>query len=256
MEIIAPKVIFMAYGRAGLEVYEKHLAPMFDKKDIFVITYASDDNRILIEGLLKNNQRFTTDTIKSDILFDEVKSFQPSIIISMHFRDLIPKRYLEMVNFRAMNLHPSLLPKYAGCFATMWALIEGEVETGVTYHLMNERFDKGNILHQTKIQIQNTDTGESLYNKAIDVAVDSFPKALELLLNGSLGTEQMPGEHYYPRVVPFNGIIDKEWPEQKIKRFIRAFNFKGLKGAILINDGREIEIQSHDEYLRVLKGIN
>ena len=59
-----------------------------------------------------------------------------------------------------INLHPSLLPYYKGCFSSVWALINNEKETGITYHILTSDVDKGNILIQEKIKNVDNDLKE------------------------------------------------------------------------------------------------
>ena len=47
--------------------------------------------------------------------------FEPDLICSIYYRNIINKRLIDIVNGRAFNLHPSLLPKYRGCSSLTWA---------------------------------------------------------------------------------------------------------------------------------------
>ena len=58
-----------------------------------------------------------------------------------------------------MNLHPSLLPEYKGCFSCPWTIINGERKTGITFHEITEGIDSGNILQQHEVGILDNETG-------------------------------------------------------------------------------------------------
>jgi len=80
---------------------------------------------------------------------------------------LIPPAILQAFPGRIINIHPALLPKYGG--KGMYgervhrAVIEaGEVESGITIHLVNERYDEGKILFQARCPVEPGDTPESL----------------------------------------------------------------------------------------------
>ena len=56
----------------------------------------------------------------------EIVENKEGLLLSIHYRFIIKKEILECFNGRSINLHPSLLPKYKGCFSSVWALINDE----------------------------------------------------------------------------------------------------------------------------------
>lgn len=143
-------------------------------------------------------------------------------ICSIYYRNLISEKVLKCVNYRAMNLHPSLLPEYKGCSSLTWAMIEGEAKTGFSYHYIQRDFDTGNILLQEEIEILPFDLQLNLYQRVMFFALTKFPEALELLLSGCEGIPQENGGQYFYRGAPYNGQIDENWSFDKKERFIRA----------------------------------
>ena len=78
--------------------------------------------------------------------------FNSKVIVCAGYMFLIAKeQILEKI---IINTHPSLLPKYRGLHSLAWAILNGEKEIGFTIHLMNEKIDDGDILHQWKIKNQ------------------------------------------------------------------------------------------------------
>ncbi len=65
----------------------------------------------------------------------------------------------------AVNLHGSLLPRYRGRAVAFWPLYHGDDETGVTAHLLTERWDAGPIVEQRRVPIAGDDTMHDLYRK-------------------------------------------------------------------------------------------
>ncbi len=104
-----------------------------------------------------------------------------SILLSARFPLKIPRlvfgRYLY-----ALNIHPTLLPKYRGRYLEP-ILIAGENESGVTLHLIDEEYDTGAIVHQVRFPVGNFDTVSSLLRKASDMESNLVLKGLELILN-------------------------------------------------------------------------
>ncbi|MBT8485789.1 MAG: hypothetical protein HKO59_08815 [Phycisphaerales bacterium] len=86
----------------------------------------------------------------------------------------------EQINASASssNIHWSLLPKYAGCHPLYWALRNGERETGVTIHQINEDYDAGPILLRTAIPIAAGETAADLRPRCRDVSRRLFRRYL------------------------------------------------------------------------------
>lgn len=97
---------------------------------------------------------------------------QPDFIIVAGYGKLLPVNWLYLPKIAAINMHPSLLPQYAGRFPVEWAILRGESQTGVSTIKMNEKFDKGELLLQKPIPLLPTDTKEQLYKKLFDLGGD------------------------------------------------------------------------------------
>ena len=105
-------------------------------------------------------------------------------IILAGFLWLIPKCLIEAFPGKIINIHPALLPKYGGkgMFGhhVHRAVIEaGEGESGITIHLVNEEYDKGQILFQAKCDIGKEDTPETLAQKVHQLEYQHFPRVIE-----------------------------------------------------------------------------
>jgi len=74
---------------------------------------------------------------------ERVVALEPDFLFSAMFRQMLKPPLLEAPRRGALNLHPSLLPKFRGRAPINWVLVEGETETGVTLHYMVEKADRG-----------------------------------------------------------------------------------------------------------------
>lgn len=108
------------------------------------------------------------------------------VIVLAGFLLLIPPFLITHFNQRIVNLHPSLLPKYGG--KGMYgkkvhqAVLEnGEQETGITIHLVNEHFDEGKQLAQYKVSVDETDTVENIEQKVRKLELTYFAPEIEKL---------------------------------------------------------------------------
>src|SRR5215218_4844211 len=71
---------------------------------------------------------------------------------------VLPKEILALPRELGVNFHDALLPKYAGTYATTWALIYGEKTHGVTWHEMTDHVDAGRILKQQAVDVSEDET--------------------------------------------------------------------------------------------------
>ena len=221
-------------------------------ENIYCVTYNTEGNALLIEFLQKRGIGFIVGSIKTKIVYERIKDFSPDYIASIHFRDIIPIEIINLANEGTFNIHPSLLPKYKGCFSSCWALINDEMETGVTFHSINEKIDCGDILWQSKILINENDTGYTLFHRLISEALINFKPFVENLIHNKIKPIKMPsGGQYYGRKVPFNGFINPSWDNRKIEQFIKAMFFPPFRGAVIQHEGQEIEINTYEEYLSI-----
>lgn len=91
--------------------------------------------------------------INSDEVSQAVKQVCPDLCVIAHFERLIREPILSMPKLGFINLHPSLLPNYRGMAPQHWPIINGEKETGITIHYVDEGTDTGNIIVQRRIPL-------------------------------------------------------------------------------------------------------
>lgn len=251
------KVIFCGFGRAGLECFYQLVANYnLNTKNIIVFTHDVKENECFIKHLNENNINYSFSKIND--CYELLSNFSPNYLISIYYRYIIKKNILEIVDYKAMNSHPSLLPKYRGTKSSVWAILNGEVKTGITYHYINEKIDDGNIILQKKLEILDNDTAYSLYNKLISLFVANFCNAFDKLQNKDLGYKQRGAVSYYKRELPFGGIMkfeDVTFSEAKL--FVRSMYFPPYTGAVfLTKNGKKVEIKDLKDlhkYKNILK---
>lgn len=212
------KLFLCAYQKVGCEVLN-HILHRQDIADLAVFTHESPTHvqslSACADGALV--WQTTASVNKSDVW-----PFQPDIIASVYYRNIIKPQVIESVSGKVFNLHPSLLPKYRGCSSLTWALINGDDVAGVTYHYIDAGVDTGNIILQAAMQIGPDDTQAGLYNRAMDLGAQFWPAAFELVKTGFAGVEQVGLASHHPRGAPYDGEIQEEWTHVQVKRFIRA----------------------------------
>jgi amino acid adenylation domain-containing protein len=108
------------------------------------------------------------------------------VLFSLFNDNILPADVLATAKRWAINLHDSLLPRYAGLNAPTWALLHGEQRHGVTWHLMNEGIVRGDVLLQTDFAIPADCDALGLQLLCIESAVSSFAHLLSDLESGNL----------------------------------------------------------------------
>ena len=95
---------------------------------------------------------------------DGVRDLQPDCLFSVLFGYRVPPAWLEVPRWRALNVHPALLPWNAGCHPNVWPLVDGS-PAGTTLHVMEPAFDTGAIIAQEEVPTYPDDTALSLYRR-------------------------------------------------------------------------------------------
>lgn len=131
---------------------------------------------------------FTKQHLTSDKLLLDLQNNNIDGIILAGFMQLIPSSLIQAFPDAILNIHPSLLPKYGG--KGMYgehvhkAVIDaGEKESGITVHVVNERYDEGRIVLQEKILLEPDETPESLAAKIHELEYLHYPRAIETIFN-------------------------------------------------------------------------
>jgi methionyl-tRNA formyltransferase len=176
---------------------------------------------------------------------ENLAALEPGLICVSCFSRIIPPALLNLPPHGAINLHPSLLPRYRGPAPLFWQFKNGETHGGVTVHFMNERLDAGDILLQEPVPFPDGMTaGEALHALA-QAGSGLVVRALDLIRRGDppRTPQPEPQSTYYP--VPSRA--DYELTARGSAR--RAFNF--IRGA---GDG-PFEIRAGGEIFRVKEAI-
>lgn len=95
------------------------------------------------------------------------------------FGQLLGPNFLSIPGLVSINLHPSLLPRYRGPGPIPWAIINGERETGVTVQKVEKELDKGGIILQKKVPINDLETAADLERRLSRLGAELLGEAIE-----------------------------------------------------------------------------
>jgi methionyl-tRNA formyltransferase len=157
---------------------------------------------------------------------------------------LVPADAIATPPLGIVNGHPSLLPRYRGPFPVAWAVRNGETEIGLSYHLMDDRFDTGNVLAQAPVPLSDEDTEETLYAKVEETAPALLATVFDRLAKGDRGDPQEGGE-YQSGFGEDYLYVDPAQTAAEVHRQARAWSFVpaiGDRGPVLDRPGGRVRL--------------
>jgi len=100
------------------------------------------------------------------------------LVVLAGFMRVLHAPMLKAFPRRIINIHPALLPKFAGLEAWKQALVAGEQITGCTVHYVDEKIDHGEIIAQRQVPILPADTAESLHARIQIAERELYPAVI------------------------------------------------------------------------------
>ncbi len=147
--------------------------------------------------------------LKNKEFIDYFSGVYPDLAVVAAFGQILPREILEIPKMGCINVHPSLLPKYRGAAPINWALIRGEVKTGVTIMLMDEGMDTGDILTQEETIIEPMETFGNLNDRLAVMGARLLLATIEMFASGN-STRRLQDASlatYAPRLTKKDGLI-------------------------------------------------
>ena len=129
---------------------------------------------------------FQPERIKREEAIEHILSWNPDLIVTAAFGQIIPEKLLFTPKYKAINVHASLLPKYRGAAPIHQSIIQGEKETGITIMYMVKELDAGDILTQAKVPIEVNDTVGSLHDKLSLAGKELLIETIKKIEEGSI----------------------------------------------------------------------
>lgn len=122
--------------------------------------------------------------LKDENFISELKNINADLQIVVAFR-MLPEVVWNMPKHGTYNLHGSLLPKYRGAAPINWAIINGEMESGVTSFKLKHEIDTGNMLLQERTEITDNMTAGDLHDKLMTLGANVILKTVQTIESGN-----------------------------------------------------------------------
>lgn len=136
--------------------------------------------------LKKNNINFfiVNDNINNNKNLDLIKKFEPDIILSLTANQIFKDSLLSIPKICSLNLHTSLLPSYRGLMPSFWVMKNNEKYSGVSVFIIDKQIDTGNILCQSKFNIEDL-THYELIKKSKKIGVECIISSIIKVLDNN-----------------------------------------------------------------------
>ena len=109
-------------------------------------------------------------TGKMGSYYEQIAALEPEMILVIGWYYMIPEKIRKIAAKGCVGMHASLLPKYRGGAPLVWAIINGEEKTGLTFFYLEDGVDNGDIIAQHEIEIKESETIKDINDKVTDSA--------------------------------------------------------------------------------------
>ncbi len=204
---------FLPYERTALSPLRLWIKNIFAPSDFYVIAASKKIPMIDVKSV--NSPKFRK----------FIRNSRADIVIFGSWGEKICKKTFDTPKIATINVHPAMLPKYRGANPYMMTIANGEAKSGVTFHLVNEYFDRGAILLQKEVPILQDDTGYFLKLRTCQIARNSVKELFEGIENASIiPIEQDESQaSYYKRVGAKEVLVNFNMTSQEIYNKVRGF---------------------------------
>lgn len=224
--MISPRRLKWAFGGCkpqGQLVLSSLLNEGLVPEFIALLDEIPDEEKSVFESLAKSHSiRFFT----TQNLSEETETLETlDLLLTCRF-SLLKKSVFARPRLGSVNIHSSLLPAYRGVHPVTWAIVNGESETGISIHKINDGIDTGDILIQRRTAILEEDNFHTLNNRlnklSAEAAIALFAEIERL---GALPKSQSQTSEklfYARRRNPEDSRIDWNLPSRRICDLVRA----------------------------------
>jgi len=161
--------------------------------------------------------------IKNDEAKQLFASHDADLAVVVAYGRILPDEFLRAPRRGCINVHFSLLPLYRGAAPANWAIVKGEIETGVTTMFIEPTLDTGPILLQRKTPIGEKETAPELMQRLAEIGAELLGETLARLDTLTPRPQRDADATFAPVLKKEDGLIDWSQSAFQIERLIRGF---------------------------------
>ena len=179
----------------------------------------SDVKKFALEKGLKV---YEPSTLKDGAFLDTLKELDPELIVVVAYGKILPSYVLDYPKYGCINNHASILPKYRGAAPIQRAIMDGDLETGVSVMKMDVGLDTGDVILVKKVSILENDNFESVHDKLAIAGSEALLEAVLQIKSGTATyTKQGDNFTYAEKILKADCLIDfsksAEWVHNQIR---------------------------------------
>lgn len=167
---------------------------------------------------------YQPESLRSPESRERLERVPADLYVVAAYGEILPKAVLRLPQRGAVNVHPSLLPKYRGASPVQAVILNGDEETGITVIEMTARMDAGPILAQYRVPVLPRETAGELSARLAALAAERLPALLDRYVRGEIvPIPQDEAQASYTRpLTKADARIDWSRPAEEIERLVRA----------------------------------
>ena len=175
----------------------------------------------------RNIPLFDCDNVNHDDTLRFIKSFDPELLVSAYFNQILKPKAIRIPRVGVLNVHPGWLPAYRGAMVYFWVLKNGEEQGGVTVHWIDEGIDTGPILARRTFRLTAGMTQQRVLLLTAVIGAGLLKRIARRLNNGEtpkpLEQDQLPEARYYP--LPGSADFDTYFTHRRFFRLRDVFGY-------------------------------
>lgn len=192
-----------------------------------LLSYVGRPQKLLSASQISKRFRIPiikTKDINSSETIEKIEIFEPDIIVSGYFNQILKKNIIRVPKLKCVNIHLALAQKYRGLNSYFWVLARGELETGITFHEIDEGIDTGRVIAQKIVPINDKESAIALFIRLSRTGAQFFVDCLDKVGGGEYVELDMSCSKYYST---FTKEAYSEL-QQRGRSFFRLTDFKSL----------------------------
>ena len=156
---------------------------------------------------------------------ERLAALSPDLMIVVDFGQFLKKNLLALPPKGAINIHPSLLPRYRGAAPIQCAIANGDAETGVSVLYVTQKMDAGDLIAQAVVAIHEDDTALTLEPRLAEVGAELLLHALDQIREDRVIRKPQDESRvtFAHKLTKEDGRIDWQQPAIVIRNRIRGF---------------------------------
>ena len=177
-------------------------------------------------ALAHNIEVYQPNSMRSDEAYARLAEEKADAIIVVAYGKILPKSILDLTPNGCINVHGSLLPRYRGAAPVQWAVLNGDIEAGVTTMLLDEGVDTGDMLLSFSRPLDDTITGGELFDLLAQDGAGLLSRTLIELTAGTLTPTPQPAEGACYASMLDKSMCPLDWnkPARTLHNQVRGMN--------------------------------